>query len=230
MRNTLRTAVIFCVFIFSANKILRAQPYPYQDSSLSVEKRVDDLISRMTIEDKFWQIFMVSTGPACGAEKIDHSMFGLQVFTEPKSKDTNEQILRYSPGKSAKDAAIEINRIQKHFTEDTSPGIPLIFFDEALHGLVRKGATAFPQAIGLAAAFDIELMSKAAGAIAEEVRSRGIRMVLSPVVNIARDVRWGRVEETYGEDPLLCVQMAAEQKLRDTFRFRRGICFIWKTG
>ncbi|KAF5300226.1 hypothetical protein FQR65_LT19384 [Abscondita terminalis] len=80
-------------------------------------------------------------------------------------------------------------------------GIPIIPFDEALHGLMREGATAFPQAIGLASTFDPALMHDVATAIATESRLRGIRQILTPVVNLANDVRWGRTEETYGEDP-----------------------------
>ena len=102
---------------------------------------------------------------------------------------------------------IGINTIQKYFVEETRLGIPIIPFDEALHGLVRDGATAFPQSIALAATWNTELMSEVAAAIAEETRSRGIRQILSPVVNIARDVRWGRTEETYGEDPYLSSKM-----------------------
>ena len=76
-----------------------------------------------------------------------------------------------------------------------------------LHGLVRDEATAFPQAIALAATWDTLLMNKVASAIANETKARGIRHILSPVVNIATDVRWGRVEETYGEDPFLSAAM-----------------------
>ena len=76
-------------------------------------------------------------------------------------------------------------------------GIPMIPFDEALHGLAEPGGTGFPQSIGLAATWDTALMGRVAGAIAGETRSRGIRQVLTPVLNIASDVRWGRVEETY---------------------------------
>ena len=99
--------------------------------------------------------------------------------------------------------AERINAIQRYFVERTRLGIPIIPFEEALHGLARDGATAFPQAIGLAATWDSLLVSRVAGAIARETRTRGIRQVLSPVINIADDVRWGRVEETYGEDPYL---------------------------
>src|SRR5262249_59840271 len=75
--------------------------------------------------------------------------------------------------------------------------------EEAVHGLSKEGATMYPQAIALAATWDRDLMGRVAAAIARETRSRGIRQVLSPVINIADDVRWGRVEETYGEDPYL---------------------------
>jgi len=91
--------------------------------------------------------------------------------------------------------------------KETRLGIPIIAFDEALHGLVRQEATAFPQAIGLAASFDTHMMGKVADAIANEAKVRGIRDILTPVINIASDVRWGRTEETYGEDPFLSSQM-----------------------
>ncbi|MBK8492826.1 MAG: glycoside hydrolase family 3 C-terminal domain-containing protein [Saprospirales bacterium] len=91
--------------------------------------------------------------------------------------------------------------------ENTRLDIPELTFAEALHGLTTPGSTAFPQAIALAATFDTLLMQRVAGAIATECRAQGVRMVLSPVLNLATDVRWGRVEETYGEDPFLASQM-----------------------
>ncbi len=94
-----------------------------------------------------------------------------------------------------------INATQRYFRERTRLGIPFIPYEEALHGLVLPGATQFPQSIALAASFDTTLMGQVGRAIALETKARGIRMVLSPVVNLATDVRWGRVEETYGEDP-----------------------------
>src|SRR5690606_6689537 len=90
--------------------------------------------------------------------------------------------------------------IQRYFVERTRLGIPIIPFEEALPGLRHDGATVFPQAIALAATWDTALVARASAAAARETRSRGIRQALSPVVNIASDVRWGRVEETYGED------------------------------
>jgi beta-glucosidase len=104
--------------------------------------------------------------------------------------------------------AERVNAIQRYFVERTRLGIPIIPFEEALHGLKAPGATVFPQAIGLAATWDVALMRRVADAAAAETRSRGIRDALSPVINIADDVRWGRVEETYGEDTYLSSAMA----------------------
>jgi len=180
----------------------------YKNPNIGIEKRVDDLLSRMTLEDKFWQLFMIPGDLSEGSEKYKHGIFGFQVSTKGKSKNGAEQLLDYSTSGTAKKMANEINEIQKYFVEETRLGIPIIPFDEALHGLVREGATVFPQSIAIAATWDTTLMNEVAKAIAMETKSRGIRQILSPVLNIARNVRWGRTEETYGEDPTLTTQMS----------------------
>ncbi|HRP08591.1 MAG TPA: glycoside hydrolase family 3 N-terminal domain-containing protein, partial [Gemmatimonadales bacterium] len=167
----------------------------YRDPSLSVEQRVSDLLPRMTPEEKFWQLFMIPGSRDDPAHDYSAGVFGLQV--EAIDSGTT----------AAFSHAARINSLQRWFRDSTRLGIPIIPFDETLHGLTRPGATAFPQAIALAATWDTSLMSEVATAIARETRSRGIRQVLSPVVNITRDARWGRTEETYGEDPLLASQM-----------------------
>ena len=111
-------------------------------------------------------------------------------------------------GGGARGHAERINAIQRSFVEHSRLGIPIIPFDEALHGLAREDATVFPQAIALAATWDTALLGRVALAAARETGSRGIRQVLIPVVNLAGRSRWGRVEETYGEDPFLASQMA----------------------
>ncbi|MCB0653353.1 MAG: glycoside hydrolase family 3 C-terminal domain-containing protein [Saprospiraceae bacterium] len=181
---------------------------PYKNPQLPIEERVDDLLSRMSLEEKFWQLFMIPGDLSDGKEKYKNGIFGLQVATKAKSGNEAEQLLDYSGGGTARETALLINEIQKYFVEETRLGIPIIAFDEALHGLVREGATAFPQSIALAATWDTLLMGNVARAITLETKSRGIRQILSPVLNIARDVRWGRTEETYGEDPFLTTQMA----------------------
>ena len=133
-----------------------------------------------------------------------NGLFGFQL----SAAGSGDQLLLYSLSENAISLAEKANKIQHFFVDHTRLGIPMIVFDEALHGLVRGGATVFPQAIGLAASWDTLLMHRVSEAIAQEARARGIRDVLSPVINIASDVRWGRVEETYGEDPFLTSRMA----------------------
>lgn len=164
---------------------------PYQDERLPVDARVQDLLSRMTPTERFWQLFMLAGSLEDGPGKYAEGAFGLQI----------------GASRSGAASAAYVDSIQRHFVEETRLGIPIIAFAEALHGLVQADATVFPQALGLAATFDTALMREVSGAIADECRAAGVRMVLSPVVNIASDVRWGRVEETYGEDPYLASEM-----------------------
>jgi len=171
-------------------------PLPYRDARLAIDERVHDLLGRMTREEKFWQLFMIPGDLDDPSHDYSHGIFGLQI-SSPDSTRAN----------AARRHAERIDTIQRYFVERTRLGIPIIPFEEALHGFVREGATAFPQAIALAATWDTALMGRVAGAIARETRSRGARQILSPVINIANDVRWGRVEETYGEDPYLTSAM-----------------------
>ena len=166
---------------------------PYRDARLPVDARVRDLLARMTPDEKFWQLFMIPGSLDDPAHDYSQGIFGLQI-----SADTT-----LPPGQAARAHAERVNAIQRHFVERTRLGIPIIPFDEALHGLMREGALVYPQAIAMAATWDSALVARTSAAVARETRSRGVRQVLSPVVNIASDVRWGRVEETYGEDPYL---------------------------
>ena len=163
--------------------------------SASVAERAQDLLRRMTPEEKFWQLYMIPGDLDDPAHDYSHGVFGLQIAARDSTPD------------AARAQAIRINAIQRYFVEHTRLGIPIIPFDEAVHGLAQPGATVFPQAIALAATWDTALVARVAGAIARETASRGVRKVLSPVLNLARDVRWGRVEETFGEDPVLASAM-----------------------
>lgn len=181
---------------------------PYKNPQLPVEERVKDLLSRMTIEEKFWQLFMIPGDLDKASEgQYKNGIFGFQVSAASRNGDATQQMMNYGTAESAQQLARKINSIQKYFVERTRLGIPIIAFDEGLHGLVREGATSFPQAIALAATWDTALVQQVAQAIARETKLRGIRQILSPVINIASDVRWGRVEETYGEDPFLTAEM-----------------------
>ena len=198
------TVLICCICITAYAQTV----FPYRDSSLPVESRVKDLLSRMNPEEKFWQLFMIPGAIENGGdEKYKNGIFGFQVSADSKNGDAAQQMLVYHSTEDALSLARKINASQKYFIEKTRLGIPIIAFDEVLHGLVRGGATSFPQAIALAATWDTALVYEVAHAIAVETKARGIRQVLSPVINIASDPRWGRVEETYGEDPFLVSEM-----------------------
>ncbi len=168
------------------------EPLPYRDPDLSVTQRVEDLLGRMTLEEKVAQLQCIISEPEAWKPYLESTLGGVGTF-----------LRAYDPRESAE----RMNDLQRRFLEETRLGIPVLMHDEALHGLVGRGGTSFPQAIALASSWDTDLMHRVATAIGLETRSRGIRQVLSPVVNIARDVRWGRVEETYGEDPYLTARM-----------------------
>jgi beta-glucosidase len=211
MNLQLRPALLTLLLFNLISVILVAQStLPYKNPKLPIDERVKDLLSRMTPEEKFWQMFMIP-GDLDNLETSDqyrHGIFGFQVSASSKAAGETQQLLKYNTNEDALKLAKKINSIQRYFIEQSRLGIPIIAFDEGLHGLVREGATSFPQSIGLAATFDTLLMRQVASAIAIETKSRGIRQILSPVINIATDVRWGRVEETYGEDPFLTSAMA----------------------
>ncbi|PJJ67486.1 beta-glucosidase [Chryseobacterium geocarposphaerae] len=194
---------IIAISLLSTTFIAAQKPL-YKDSKQPVEARIQDLLKRMTPEEKFWQCFMIP-GDLDHVPKgqYAHGIFGLQVSAGNQGGGVAGQLLKYNANEDAERLVKKINAIQKYFVEESRLGIPIIPFDEALHGLMREGATAFPQAIGLSATFNPELMKEVSTAIAKESKLRGIRQILTPVVNLASDVRWGRTEETYGEDPFL---------------------------
>lgn len=182
------------------------QAQQYKDPTQSTNARVADLLSRMSPTEKAWQLFMVPSDFDTTKCRFTDGIFGIQLFASANA-DPQQQILNYTGAQTNLELIARANEIQKYFIENTRLGIPIIFFDEGLHGLVRAQATSFPQAIALAASFDPSLVSSAAAHIAREARLIGVRQVLSPVLNLATDVRWGRTEETFGEDPYLASQM-----------------------
>ncbi|MDR0815566.1 MAG: glycoside hydrolase family 3 C-terminal domain-containing protein [Bacteroidales bacterium] len=179
---------------------------PYKDPSQPIDVRVKDLLSRMTPDEKFWQVFMIPGDLSQGKERYKDGVFGLQTDAAAGDGATG-QLLRYSNESNAYEMAKKVNEMQKYFVEETRLGIPIIVFHEALHGLCSRGAVVFPQSIAMAASWNPELMHEVSAAIAVETKARGLRDILSPVVNLANDPRWGRTEETYGECPFLSSKM-----------------------
>lgn len=171
---------------------------------------MQDLLSRMTLEEKAAQMMCV------WQKKAETLLDSAGNFDFRKARASFKhgyglgQVGRPSDsgkGKNAREMAELTNAIQKFFLENSRLGIPVLFHEECLHGHAAVGATSFSQPIGLAATFDPELVEALFAMTAEEARVRGTHQALTPVVDVARDPRWGRVEETYGEDPYLVAQL-----------------------
>ena len=171
-------------FACLASLQLHAQILPYKDSNLSVEVRVNDLLSRMTAEEKFYQVFMIAHDGVFQESDYTHGIFGIEMNTSGLNEAAGQQMLDYSKGNAIESELAEMLRIQKYLVTQTRLGIPAIFFGESLHGVVAKGGVSYPQSIALAASFNTSLMEEVSDAIATASFQRGWRMVLSPVVNI----------------------------------------------
>jgi beta-glucosidase len=183
----------------------------YRDPRLPVDRRVADLLSRMTLEEKVAQLTCLWGGrPEAGPPgdfKTDRGEFSPAKAAEVMKYGIG-QIARQREQKDPREGAKFANAVQKWLLENTRLGIPAILHDEILHGHMAKGSTSFPQPIALATTWDPEFISKVFTAGALETRARGSHQVLGPNLDLARDARWGRTEETYGEDPYLTSRMA----------------------
>ena len=195
------------VFLSILGMTLSAQPPPYKDASLPVETRLEDLISRMTLEEKAQQLFSVGIRDTAAFDEA-----GNFISTEDTAIINRglgalfARSLYFS--KSDRHQALCINGLQRYMIEKTRLGIPVFMFNESLHGLTARGATSFPQAIALGCTWDTTLVEQIFTVASREGRIRGTRQVLSPVLDLARDPRWGRTEECYSEDPTLASRMA----------------------
>ena len=193
----------------------------YLDASRPVSERVEDLLARMTLEEKIAQITTIWSGkteifdedgsfdPAKAAALYPT---GIGHFARPNDLEGPSSPLE-RPFRDERQTVQLTNAIQKWNEENTRLGIPVLFHEEGLHGYAARGATSFPQAIALASTWDTDLIRDVYSIAAREIRARGAHLVLSPVVDVARDPRWGRTEETYGEDPFLVGEMGVASVL-----------------
>jgi beta-glucosidase len=190
---------------------------PYKDPKLPVSKRVADLMGRMTLEEKAAQMTCVWQQKAETLVDPEGNFDLTKAKAAFKKRHGLGQVGRPSDagappgepwkGKTARGMAELTNAIQKFFLEHSRLGIPVIFHEECLHGHAARDATSFCQPIGLGATFNPELVEGLCTMTAYEARVRGTHQALTPVMDVARDPRWGRVEETYGEDPYLNTQL-----------------------
>ena len=171
----------------------------YQDPKYPVEKRVEDLISRMSLEEKVNQV---------SAQLLFYKEFyKKRDYTKGHIRNVGHFLWEGKVPNNATSVATHINEDTKRSIEANRWGIPVLQHGEALHGAQWGNATCFPQSIAMAATFDDSLYHQVGLVVAKELRAVGVRQVYAPVVNITRDQRWGRGQESYGEDVLLNSRM-----------------------
>jgi len=182
----------------------------YLDTTLSIDKRVTDLLERMTLEEKVGQLV--------GSYVGDLGEWGRDV--DDVICDIDEYHVGSvapfgwggSPNETAEEAVEAANRLQKHARNESRLGIPLLFASDAIHGHAYiNDATVFPNNLGMAATWDPELVERVAETTGEEMRATGARQNYDPTCDVARDQRWGRTGETFGESPRLCGELAASK-------------------
>ncbi|CFR07243.1 putative glycosyl hydrolase [Yersinia frederiksenii] len=189
----------------------------YKDAQYPISERVADLLSRMTDEEKFAQMhafWLILSADGLHKERTDlsdeFSGAGAQSSLQERIKLGIGQITRPLGTHivDAQEGVRAANKLQRTLIEETRLGIPALFHEECLVGLLCKDATLFPSSLNYGSTWDLELVERAAAAIGQEARSTGCHQGLAPVLDVSRDVRWGRTEETFGEDPWLVGMMA----------------------
>jgi beta-glucosidase len=212
------TAAFACLGTAPAHAALAAQSQQsaaekpiYKEAAAPVDARVNDLLARMTLEEKVQQMVTVwgdkkdffdddwQFQPDEFSKKYPHS---IGQIARPSDR-AGEGSPRKVPWRNVAETIKVVNAMQKHAVTKTRLGIPFLFHEEGLHGYATKDATSFPQAIAMASSWDPDLVREINVVTAREIRARGVSLALSPVVDVVRDARWGRFEETFGEDPYL---------------------------
>jgi beta-glucosidase len=200
----------------------------YKNAEAPVDARVSDLLAKMTLEEKIAQIMTVwdakaevfdANGEFDAAKMSTKFPYSIGQFARP-SDALGPASPRKVKGRDVRGTVRLVNALQTHAMTQTRLGIPILMHEEGLHGYAALDATSFPQAIALASSWDPDLLREINVVIGREIRARGVSLALSPVVDVARDPRWGRIEETFGEDPYLTAELgvAAVEGLQGTGR------------
>ena len=184
-----------------AKRVLQTIVPPYLNASLDVETRLADLLPRMTLDEKLAQMRHIHA-----KHYNDNGQLNLSKLRDNHTGGLSFGCFEAFPYSSAQYLAA-VSTIQRHALDSTRLHIPLIPVLEGIHGAVQDGCTIFPQAIAQGATFNPTLVQNMAQHVAREMRAIGARQVLAPDLDLARELRWGRVEETFGEDRLLVAQM-----------------------
>ena len=195
-----------------------ANKYPYQDASLPAEVRTQDLLSRMTIEEKVgqlvclmgWDSYVRNGNKVTVSDKFRHEVDSLHVgmyWAVFRADPWTQKTL--TNGLNPALAAEAANAMQRYAIEHSRLGIPIFLAEEAPHGHMAIGTTVFPTGLGMAATWDPDLMQQVGQVIGKEIRLQGGHISYGPVLDLAREPRWSRVEETMGEDPYLIGSLGA---------------------
>lgn len=176
----------------------------YKDASVQVSERVEDLMARMTLDEKVAQLMQMGSHMIVHDGKVD--LGKMKAICQKNGIGFFEGITLTS-----EEAHRIMSEVQHYMIDSTRLGIPVFTITESLHGSVNDGATIYPQAIALGSTFNPELVYQMTANISEELKVQGITQSLTPVVDVCRDLRWGRVEECFGEDPFLVRTMGAHQ-------------------
>lgn len=191
---------------------------PYEDASLDVEKRIDDLIGRMTLEEKTAQMVTWYGFPRIARDELPTDAWKT-AFWHDGIGNIDEHINGYVGSSKLPehydlpwpDHVKALNEVQRFFIEQTRLGVPADFTNEGIRGLLHSKATSFPAQLAVACAFDRDLVREIGRTTGSEARALGYTNVYSPILDLARDPRWGRTIETYGEDPYLISQLGMEE-------------------
>lgn len=218
----MKTFFLICGIVLSAGTVYaqKKDPCTYRQASAPIEERVDDLLGRMTLKEKIGQI-CCPLGWEMYTKIGDDSVTVSEKYKEQMAEapiGSYWAVLRADPwtqktletGLNPELAAKALNALQRYAVEETRLGIPILFAEECPHGHMAIGTTVFPTSLSQASTWNRQLIQEAGQAIALEARSQGANIGYGPVLDLARDPRWSRVEETFGEDPYLTGALGTE--------------------
>jgi len=208
-KTTVKSILIFSklllwimIILFPFSGLKAQEDLPYKNADLSVQERVDDLLSRMTLDEKINQMSMLSLRKLKTTSQGNVTEGSLEKLFNGQSTGCLE-----SPFIGVEEIAKYSEAADKYLRENTRLGIPAIQIAECLHGQLAFGATIFPQAIAQGSTWNTALIKKMGETIAKEATASGVDQALSPLFDLARDPRYGRVEECFGEDPYHVAEM-----------------------